>query len=407
MGQKLLHIFLLSITLLLLTKITIFAQSCGGILECNDRKLDCSACQTYLQSRKIELGQQADTLSAQIAVMDNQINLTEARIEGTRQQILNLNSDINTATRKIDNLETSLENLVKVLINRTVATYEIGQVQPFEILLSSGNATNFFSRLNYLKIVREHDKQLAILTQQAKNDYTNQKNIFEDKKKRVESLKTQLESYTIQLNQQKQAKETLLIQTQGDKAKYAALLDQVKALVSFATSTFGTTLVPHRDISDEFGKYYNQRDTNWGNNPIGYSSYTIAAAGCTLTSYAMVVSHFGGSLTPADVAANSGNFSGPLFLKPGPSANGHSAEAIDNPSLQQLRDALNSGAVVIAGLSQDGGPFPNHYSDHWVVLRSVDGDSFRINDPEYDGAINVSLKDHYSSWTIIESRIYR
>ena len=54
----------------------------------------------------------------------------------------------------------------------------------------------------------------------------------------------------------------------------------------------------------------------------------------------------------------------------------------------------------------NGGPAPEHYSDHWVVLRSVDGDSFKINDPEYPGAMNVSLKDHYSTWTIIQAKIY-
>lgn len=126
----------------------------------------------------------------------------------------------------------------------------------------------------------------------------------------------------------------------------------------------------------------------------------------------MVASHFGGSVLPSDVATNSNNFwvGTALFLKPGPSANGHSAEDVDNPyqqGNQNLKDALNANAVVIAGLSKDGGPYPQHYSDHWVVLRAVDGDSFKINDPLYAGAMNVSLNDHYSGWTIIQAKIYR
>jgi len=122
----------------------------------------------------------------------------------------------------------------------------------------------------------------------------------------------------------------------------------------------------------------------------------------------MVVSHFGGSLLPNDVAANSSNFwpGTALFNKPGPAANGHSATSVDNPSNDQLKNALNTNAVVIAGLSQNGGPYPQHYSDHWVVLRSVDGNSFKINDPLYAGAMNVSLNDHYSGWSIIQAQIY-
>lgn len=396
MIRKILLIFFLSGLLIFFNKnfITVNAADCA------DTDLSC------LQNKSNELKSQANTYSSQIAVMDNQIKLTQARIYLIKGQISSLILDIDTADKKINGLVKSLDNLVKVLLNRMVTTYEIGQTQPFEILISSTNATNFFSRLNYLKIAQAHDKQLIYLTQQAKNDYSNQKNILEDKKKQVELLKTQLQTYTNQLDQQKAAKQQDLAKTQEE---FARIQDQISALSRNASSSFGVTLVPHSDLADGFGRYYNQRDVDWGNNLIGFSNQTIAAVGCTLTSYAMVVAHYGGSINPAAVAANSGNFSGSsaYFLKPGPSANGHSADSIDNPSLQQLRDALNSGAVVIAGLSKDGGPYPTHYSDHWVVLRSIDGDSFRINDPGYENAMNVLLSDHYASWTIIESRIYR
>jgi len=75
-------------------------------------------------------------------------------------------------------------------------------------------------------------------------------------------------------------------------------------------------------------------------------------------------------------------------------------------SIQELRDELNLGKSIIVGLSNNGGTYPDHYSDHWVVLRSVDGDSFRINDPAYSGAMKVPLNDHYAGWTIIQAKIY-
>jgi hypothetical protein len=39
-------------------------------------------------------------------------------------------------------------------------------------------------------------------------------------------------------------------------------------------------------------------------------------------------------------------------------------------------------------------------------LRSVDGDSFKINDPLYAGAMNTRLSDHYSGWSVVSARIY-
>lgn len=186
-----------------------------------------------------ELEGQVRTLSSQIAVMDNQIKLTEARIAATKLEIANLGLDIDTAERKIDTLESALDNLTKILLNRIVATYEIGSVQPFGILVSSNTVSDFFSRLKYLRIVQQHDKQLIYATQQAKNDFTNQKEIFETKKKRAEILKASLDRYTEQLEQDKAQKQAFLVVTQNDKNRYQFLLDEARReLAALASSQF-------------------------------------------------------------------------------------------------------------------------------------------------------------------------
>ncbi len=386
--------FLLFTTVLLLVSIGIVhAQDCTSIEDCNNK---ISAAQALKQ-----------TYSLQIELIANKIRLTEYQIESTREQITSVTLDIDTTSKKISSLQDTLENSINVLINRIVATYEVGTIQPFQILLTSNSASDFFSRLNYLKLAQAHDKKLIYETQQAKVDYSNQKDIFEDKKQRLADLQQQLQVQTARLGQEKQVQQQLLATTEQQIAQYQA---QLTALRNFASSRVGAGggIISHQDLSDDWGKYYNQRDANWGNNLIGLSSEQVWAVGCLMTSYAMVSTHYGGSITPAEVAANPGNFSGAsaYFNAPGPAANGHSADYVTNPSVQSLKDALNAGKSVIAGLSADGGPFPSHYSDHWVVLRSVDGDSFKINDPFYAGAMNISLNDHYLGWTIIEARIY-
>lgn len=368
-----------------------------------------------LQGKITDLQGQEKTLSSQIAVFDSQIQLTQLRIQDTQQKILNLTMDIDTASTKIDNLQGSIDNLTKVLLNRIVSTYEVGSAQPFQLLVSSSDIKDFFTRANYLRIAQAHDKQLIYNTVQAKNDYANQKQIYEDEKKQVEALNAQLQAYTQELDQEKAQKKQLLADTQGSEASYQHQLANAKAqlaaLAGFATARSGgvASIIPHSDMSDGWGKYYNQRDANWGNNLIGYSSYPVWEVGCLLTSYAMVSSHYGSVVTPGDVAANNDNFAlGTAYFRlPGPAPAGHSVNYVQNPSTDQLKNALQSGSVIIAGLSADGGPSPSHYSDHWVVLRGVGGDgSFLINDPWYAGAMGVSLNDHYSGWAIIEARIY-
>lgn len=192
-----------------------------------------------LQRKINDLKSQQKTLSSQISVMDNQIKLTQLRISSTQEQITDLTLNIDTADKKIDNLSSSLTKLTGTLINRIVTTYEVGTVQPFHVLLSSGSVSNFFTRLNYLKIAQEHDKKLIYDTTQAKNDYANQKEIFENKKRAVEKLQSQLEAYTTELDQEKKNKQALLAVTQNSESIYqqrlAAALAEQRAIAQIVS----------------------------------------------------------------------------------------------------------------------------------------------------------------------------
>ena len=140
---------------------------------------------TEAEAKIAGLKSQEKTLSSQIAVVDNQIALTTLRINAVKQQISDLTLDIDTTTKKITSLETSIDELTKVLINRIKATYITGSASSFQILIASSNVSDFVERANYLRIAQAHDKRLIYDTVQAKNDYSNQKTIFEDKKKQV------------------------------------------------------------------------------------------------------------------------------------------------------------------------------------------------------------------------------
>lgn len=182
-----------------------------------------------LQNKINDLRGQEKTLSSQIAVMDGQIKLTEYRIQATQQQITALTLDIDTASKKVYSLQKSLDNSINVLLNRIVATYQIGTIQPLQILLTAGNASDFLQRLNYLRLAQTHDKKLIYQMQQAKVDYANQKEIFEDKKIKVLALKAQLEEYTRKLEQEKVDKQELLRVTKNDETIYQQKLQTALA----------------------------------------------------------------------------------------------------------------------------------------------------------------------------------
>lgn len=378
------------------------SQVTSSIAECANNNISVADCPGYLQNKVNQLQGQADTLSSQIAVMDSQISLTQARIYATEQQISTLTLNINTASQKINDLQSSLSNLTNVLMNRIVATYEVGSIQPMQILLTSGTVGNFLQQLNFLKIAQAHDKQLLYDTVQAKNDYQNQKQIYEDQKKQVEDLKAQLEAYNSQLAAEQQSKKQLLAETQGSESVYQSLLSQAKAQLAgfsgFAQRQGGASILYNQTVCDDWGCYYNQRDAQWGNVSLNSSvgtPYSIASAGCLLTSMAMVYTHYGHrSVTPLSINSNPNNFASyyPAFLNRTIVADGAQSTRVSS----YIDPTLASGNPVIVGMQYANG------DTHFVVLLSGSNGNYMMNDPFTPNGHNIPFTSHYSMNMIYE-----
>lgn len=348
-----------------------------------------------LQNKISDSQKQQQTLSSQIGVMDNQIKLTELRINAAREEILELTADIDTATKKVSSLEDSLSRITKVLLNRIRATYQVGTVNPLQVFMSSQTASDYFTKENYLKIIQEHDKKLIYETQQARNDYANQKGIFEEKKKKIEALEEQLEGYTAQLNRDKQAKKTLLAETQGSEATYQRLLSQARAQLAgfsrFVTSQGGASILSGQTKCDDWGCYYNQRDSQWGNNALNGTQYTLASDGCLVTVMAMVYTHYGHrNVTPQTINSDRNNFASyyPAFLNKRISADGKSAERI----YSAIDGELGAGRPVVVGVGR--GP------DHFILLISGKEGNYIMHDPFVPNGYKIPFTDHYSLGSI-------
>jgi peptidoglycan hydrolase CwlO-like protein len=202
---------------------------CSSVPECSEQKLDCGKCVEFLTNKKDEASSKAKTLSSEIGVMDKQIKLTEARISATEQLINELEEDIEIAKGKISDLEEDIETSTKALIGRITGVYQVGSVQPWQIFLTSNNINDVFKRLTYLKIVQIYDKRKVYAAEQAKNDYNNQKEIFEDKEAEAEAQSAKLTKYTEQLEEEKSGKQQLLTVTRNDESRYQKLLAEARA----------------------------------------------------------------------------------------------------------------------------------------------------------------------------------
>jgi septal ring factor EnvC (AmiA/AmiB activator) len=229
-SQRRAGIFLIGVAVFSLFSSILYAQTAtptpddtAGKLEGVQKRIK------ELESQISDAQSKEKSLSSEIAVVDGQIQLTQLRISATEQQIDELTDDIATASNKIDHLEGSLDKITKVLLNRIVRSYKVGSVPPAQVFMSSKDIPTYFAKADYIRIAQQNDKRLLYDTQQAKNDYNNQKNIYENEKQKVVSLQAQLQEYQEQIDAQKKEKEDLLRVTKNDEAKYMSLLASARA----------------------------------------------------------------------------------------------------------------------------------------------------------------------------------
>lgn len=182
-----------------------------------------------LEQQLAETQTREKTLASQVSYMNNQIKLTTLKIDETQRKISQLVKEIDALSQKIDRLEESLDQLSKVLLARIVETYKRGNTSTFQLLFSSGGFSEFLTRLKYIRTAQAHDKKLLLEMQLTKSDYSDQKQVREEKKLEQETLRRQLVDQTNQLARQKKDLETLLEVTRNDEKRYQDLLAAAKA----------------------------------------------------------------------------------------------------------------------------------------------------------------------------------
>jgi peptidoglycan hydrolase CwlO-like protein len=342
--------------------------------------------------RELErLAGQAKTLSNQIAQFNAQIRLTTLKIAETQEKILLLGG-------RIDQLEVSLETLTKAFSSRASETYKMVRLgDPLIFLISAPDLSSVVSRYHYLQRIQEADRDLLIRLQQAQDVYGEEKEDQED-------LQAQLEEQGRVLGAQKTAKANLLAVTENDESRYRQLLARAKAQLAafsrFAASQGGATILSDQTKCDDWGCYYNQRDSLWGNIGMGGSSYSVAKYGCLITSVSMIANHYGKDIKPIDIAVNSN------YFVPGTGYLYHSAEgmpfsltAINISPRDRLDSELDAGRPVIVGLYSADNP------GHFIVIKEKSGDNYIMHDPFLENGSNRPLSDRYSVSDIATLRL--
>ncbi len=190
-----------------------------------------------------ELAAEKQSLSKEIETANNQINLTELRIQNSLSQLAAKESEIQKLSGDIENLKTRILKLgdsikfqENVLRERMRSRYMSLETSPLIVIFGSDTLDKLIQKTEYLKIMELQDHKLLVQMNETKNAYNVQKDLFVDQKEKEEKLKAQiqaeksnLEAYKSQLSDQKAQKQKLLEETQSDEKKYQERLSQARA----------------------------------------------------------------------------------------------------------------------------------------------------------------------------------
>ena len=360
------------------------------------------------QKKAEEKQGQANTLKVALDILNSKIRLTQAQIKQTTSQIASLEKDVDTLSTVLVDLDKTLEQLTRIYLARVRESYIRRDPDSLTLFFSSDSFAKFFTRIRYLSIIKERDQLIISEMETARVNYDSQKNIKISKQQEVKELKTRLDRQQADLSSQQRSKNDLLIQTKNDEKKYEQLrsdaLAQLAAFNKFVANQGGASILENTTKDDgSWGKYYNQRDSLWGNRPLGISKYSVADAGCLITSMAMVLTHYGKSVTPGNIAANS-DFFAPYdpfayFLLGNLTINGINTKRerlaySKSSAISTLNNELssNNGKPVIVGIIRYGSSQPEHF----IVIKSKDGDDYVMNDPFFEDGMNIEFKSKYS-----------
>ncbi len=183
----------------------------------------------YCEDKINSLQQKQNTLKSAINVLNTKIKLAQAQINRTKTQINTLEQEIDVLSEVVNVLSSSQGDLLDVYAAKVKAYYKATHADRINLIFSSKNFADFYSKIKYLQIARSNDKRIIYGLEQARLDYNQRKQLKTKKQQDLEKLQQTLQGQRASLNAAALNKKTLLNETQNSEAKYQLLLAKAVA----------------------------------------------------------------------------------------------------------------------------------------------------------------------------------
>ena len=185
--------------------------------------------QAYENSIKAK-SQEITNLRNQTAILNDSIAKIVLEIQTTQLQVEKTNLEIENIQLEIDHKQQEMANQKLKMADVITTIDRMDRKKSYlEILVLKGSLGSFFKEVNELQVLEQSlNEDLSVLSE-LKQQLDTKKDNLEKRREQLDSLKDKLESNGERLGIDKRAKDTLLIQTQGQEASFQKLLEEVKA----------------------------------------------------------------------------------------------------------------------------------------------------------------------------------
>jgi murein DD-endopeptidase MepM/ murein hydrolase activator NlpD len=161
---------------------------------------------------------QEKTLTTQIKTLDQKIDQTEQEIGSISTQITMTKAQIEKTRAELKQAEKNISSKKNVLNSRLRVMYKNGNVGYAEVLLASANIIDFFSKLDMVQKVVDHDTGLLKYMKE-------QQEAIDAKKKKLETYEGQM----VSMKNKMEVKQNELEQNRGQAAKTKEKVQQDNA----------------------------------------------------------------------------------------------------------------------------------------------------------------------------------
>jgi peptidoglycan hydrolase CwlO-like protein len=340
---------------------------------------------------------QQDALADQLENINSEHAKTLAELQEAQKKVQTLEQQINSLGEQIQEGELKVSYQKKILAGLMQSYFEYDQQGVLPLVLTDKAFSEVLNQLDYVQQSGDRVSNILSEIKKAKQKLVDDQDNLKQKKTESDEAKEDLLDKKENLQVTKNQKTNLLVQTQGEEAKYKQLLARVEAqkeeLLDFSTASniddVSSSVSSYPKPSSNLAStswYYSQKDSRWGNKRIGNSKTLMKDYGCAVTAVSMVFRKNGASIDPGKMASQK-IYSYDLIKWPvtwSPSISLISSTSHGNIKWSTVDSEIKKGNPVIVYIKRSRG------GGHYVVITGKDKKDYIVHDPYFGANLYLS-----------------